>query len=197
VSITRTVSGHGFATPGEGAAPIAPAPTPYLLAGSIWLAPQRKADVTAQMAADLRACNAHADRGEAIRCLMARPYAPVDIMLLVDDARAAATQAAVTEAMADPCSISGFPLLDGPLSRPAEPFTAAKVEVMAKDLVRYCAFDDERAAIRSLSGLGHGQGDIIRLVDAARARAVIIAAGQSASPRNSQPATGGAMHPSE
>ncbi|MGJ4888903.1 hypothetical protein ACQR1Y_11955 [Bradyrhizobium sp. HKCCYLRH3099] len=52
-----------------------------------------------------------------------------------------------------------------------DPFTAAKIAVMAQDLVRYGAFGSESAAIRTLSGRGHGQGDIIRLVDRAMARA--------------------------
>ncbi|WP_316214340.1 hypothetical protein [Bradyrhizobium sp. SZCCHNR2032] len=81
--------------------------------------------------------------------------------------------------MAEPVTVFDFPLLDGALARPApaaaDAFTAAKIETMAKDLIRYRAFNDERAAIRTLSGLGHAQGEIIRLVDRALARAKELA----------------------
>ncbi|WP_316228342.1 MULTISPECIES: hypothetical protein [unclassified Bradyrhizobium] len=80
--------------------------------------------------------------------------------------------------MADLVTVSDFPLLDGALARPAsgDAFTAAKIETMAKDLVRYRAFD-ERAAIRTLSGRGHAQGDIVRLLDRAIIRAKEMAGG--------------------
>ncbi|WP_257164644.1 hypothetical protein [Bradyrhizobium sp. SRS-191] len=60
--------------------------------------------------------------------------------------------------------------------RNVDGFTAAKIETMAQDLLRYGACDDERAAIRTLSGRGHGQGEIIRLVDRAMARACALRA---------------------
>ncbi|WP_316184670.1 hypothetical protein [Bradyrhizobium sp. SZCCHNRI1003] len=77
--------------------------------------------------------------------------------------------------MANPVIVSDFQLLDGALGRSSDAFTAAKIETMAKDLIRYRAFNDERAAIRTLSGLGHAQGDIVRLVDRALALAKELA----------------------
>ena len=66
------------------------------------------------------------------------------------------------------------PLLDAQLARKAPP-AAEVIEAMAQDLLRYAAHGDERAAIRILSGRGYGQGQIIALVDKARARAVELA----------------------
>lgn len=61
-----------------------------------------------------------------------------------------------------------IPLLDGALSQTPATTRDQKIKAMAADLVEYNAYGDERAAIRTLSGRGYGQGDIVTLLDAAR-----------------------------
>jgi AmiR/NasT family two-component response regulator len=61
----------------------------------------------------------------------------------------------------------GFVLIDGPVIDSTIK-RKAKVEQMAKDLVRYDAFHNEADAIRSLFGRGYGMADIVMLVDDAR-----------------------------
>lgn len=58
-----------------------------------------------------------------------------------------------------------FSLIDGGLIADPTKNRAALLARMAGDLVRYNTHGEERAAIRTLSGLGHAQGDIVMLVD--------------------------------
>lgn len=64
-----------------------------------------------------------------------------------------------------------LPSADAIMLPPPDGFTAAKIEIMAQDLVRYRAFGNEQDAIRLLSGRGHTAQEIGRLVGRARARA--------------------------
>lgn len=73
----------------------------YLLDGPLMLTPERRAAMTLQMAAILLADDAHVDRGDAIRCLRGREYNAIDVMMLVDDARAVAVQDLVAKEMSD------------------------------------------------------------------------------------------------
>jgi hypothetical protein len=61
--------------------------------------------------------------------------------------------------------INGSPTVDSRTGR------AALLARMAADLVHYQAHGDERAAIRALSGRGYAMGDIVALLDDARALA--------------------------
>ncbi|MGJ5149828.1 hypothetical protein [Bradyrhizobium sp. HKCCYLR1023] len=83
--------------------------------------------------------------------------------------------AAIADAMQEPPMrpIAAIPHIDGSLSSPpcTDGFTAAKVEIMAQDLVKAGAFACEQQAMRLLSNRGHGHADIGRLVGRARARA--------------------------
>ncbi|MGJ5000534.1 hypothetical protein ACQR10_04370 [Bradyrhizobium sp. HKCCYLRH2060] len=90
---------------------------------------------------------------------------------------------AVAGAMQEPRmrrSIAAIPLIDGSLSSPpcTDGFTAAKVEIMAQDLVQSGAFGCEQRAILTLSDRGHGYRDITRLVGRARIRARQLHAAQ-------------------
>jgi hypothetical protein len=60
-----------------------------------------RAERVQQMAATLAELGTYGDEREAIRSLMGR-YAPVDIMMLIDDARQAAVQQAVAREMGAP-----------------------------------------------------------------------------------------------
>jgi hypothetical protein len=57
--------------------------------------------------------------------------------------------------------------------------SAIKIETMAQELARRNAHGDERTAIRTLSGTGVGQGDIVLFIDKARARAAEIVAARA------------------
>jgi hypothetical protein len=59
-----------------------------------------RASLVAQMAADLLAKDAFADRGKSVRTLMGR-YSTFEIMALLDDARQVAMQHVVAMEMAD------------------------------------------------------------------------------------------------
>jgi hypothetical protein len=69
-----------------------------------------------------------------------------------------------------------MPLLDGALARKSPSDNLAKVEAMAADLIHYDAVDPERAAIRTLSCRGYAMGEIVSLLDMARAKAKQIKA---------------------
>lgn len=71
---------------------------------------------------------------------------------------------------------NNIPLLDGELSRTPPATRDQKIKAMAADLVEYGTYADERAAIRTLSGQGYVQGDIVAFVDAARRVAEIFVA---------------------
>jgi hypothetical protein len=68
------------------------------------------------------------------------------------------------------------PLVDGSLLADARKAREELRAKMAADLVRYGAHGDERAAMRMLSHLGYAVGDIVDLVDDARALAAQEAA---------------------
>jgi hypothetical protein len=70
-----------------------------------------------------------------------------------------------------------MPLLDGSLARKSPGDKLAKIEAMAADLIHYDAIDPERAAIRTLSCRGYAMGEIVALLDMARARARHLAGG--------------------
>jgi len=74
----------------------------YLIDGPLMLAPERRAAKVESMAVLLRLTNSYADRGEAVRLLMAYSFSTLEIMLLVDDARQVAVQEAVAREMAKP-----------------------------------------------------------------------------------------------
>jgi hypothetical protein len=136
---------------------------------------RRRRELTiAQMAQRLIEAGAVSDRLAASDCLLGHGYGR-HVAILLDQAISTAELALVATAMQEPPMrpTAAFPLIDGSLSSPpsSDGFTAAKVETMTQDLIAYAAFDDEHAAIRTLSGRGHGHGDIVRLVDRAMARA--------------------------
>jgi hypothetical protein len=141
---------------------------------------RRRETMIAQMARRLLDAGVVSDRLAASDCLFSHGYGR-HVAILLDQAISTAQLAAVAAAMQEPPmpDITTLPLIDGSLSTTPDGFTTAKVEAMAQDLIAYAAFDDERAAIRTLSGRGHGQGDIVRLVDRARARARALHAERS------------------
>lgn len=63
---------------------------------------------------------------------------------------------------------STFQLLDGALAQTPATTRDQKIKAMAADLVEHGTYVEERAAIRTLSGRGHSQGDIVALLDRAR-----------------------------
>ncbi|MGJ4893737.1 hypothetical protein ACQR2B_06805 [Bradyrhizobium oligotrophicum] len=135
---------------------------------------QRREAMVAQMAQRLIDAGAINDRPAAFDCLIGHGYGR-HADLLLDQAISAAQLAAVATAMQKPPMrpIAIIPLIDGSLSSPpsADGFTAAKIEIMAQDLVQAGALGCEQQAILTLSNRGHGHRDIGRLVARARARA--------------------------
>lgn len=71
----------------------------YLIDGPLMTTPERRAARVEAMAFLLRQTNAYADRGDAVRFLMARGFSTLDILLLVDDARQVAVQDVVAREM--------------------------------------------------------------------------------------------------
>jgi hypothetical protein len=75
---------------------------PFLIDGPLMMAPERRAAVLECMARDLVDDDAIAERGDAVRALHARGYVALDIMILVEEARALAFQEIVSKEMSEP-----------------------------------------------------------------------------------------------
>lgn len=73
----------------------------FLLDGPLMGIEERRAAMILQMAAILLEEPAYAERGDAIRCLHARGYNAIDVMMLTDDARLEAHQQLVAKAISD------------------------------------------------------------------------------------------------
>lgn len=70
--------------------------------GSLIKARAERAATAKKMAADLVRHNAFANESDALRCLMALSYPPLQIALLLDDARQIAMQDVVAREMMEP-----------------------------------------------------------------------------------------------
>jgi hypothetical protein len=78
------------------------ATTPATAGNLLVAARERRKRLLARMAADLVRCETYADQRAARRTLSCLGYATADIVMLIDDARALATQEAVRAAMVMP-----------------------------------------------------------------------------------------------
>jgi hypothetical protein len=77
-------------------------PKTYLLDGPEMTIPERRAARIIEMATILLEEPAYVERGDAVRCLHARGFNAIDIMMLVDDARHSVLQQIVAREMREP-----------------------------------------------------------------------------------------------
>lgn len=73
----------------------------FLLDGPLMDVAERRAAMILQMAAILLEEPAYVERGDAIRCLHARGYNAIDVMMLTDEARLEAHQQLVAKVISD------------------------------------------------------------------------------------------------
>lgn len=73
----------------------------FMIDGPLMSYADRRAAMILQMAAILLEAPAYVERGDAIRCLHARGYNAIDVMMLTDDARLEAHQQLVARAISD------------------------------------------------------------------------------------------------
>lgn len=73
----------------------------YLIDGPAYREGERRAERILEMAAILLDAPAYVERGDAVRCLHARGYGVVDVMMLVDEARYEAHQQLVAKVISD------------------------------------------------------------------------------------------------
>jgi hypothetical protein len=73
----------------------------FMVDGPLMSYEQRRAEMILQMAAILLEEPAYVERGDAIRCLHARGYNAVDVMMLTDDARLEAHQQLIAKVISD------------------------------------------------------------------------------------------------
>ena len=73
----------------------------FMVDGPLMTHAERRAAMILQMAAILLEEPAYVERGDAIRCLHARGYNAIDVMMLTDEARLEAHQQLVAKAISD------------------------------------------------------------------------------------------------